>query len=120
MIAELPDDILQLICDELLAARDFATLYNCAQTSKRLAQCALSDLYRIYNETTDDDEEAEGFHNVAQLELFVQRWAIKWRSIALSTLNETSFPYYRYIRALDLRDLGNLLSDERFRGKIER
>lgn len=30
------------------------------------------------------------------------------------------FPYSRYLRALDLRDLESLLEDDRFRGKIEK
>lgn len=46
MVEDLPDDIIQLVCDQLLAQRDFATLYNCAVSSKRLAPCALSDIYR--------------------------------------------------------------------------
>ncbi|KAL9049298.1 MAG: hypothetical protein Q9162_007291 [Coniocarpon cinnabarinum] len=119
MIIALPDDILQLICDALLAQRDLATLYNCAVSCKRLAPCALSDIYRIYNEPTDEDEEAEA-QNAAQLELSVQRWAIRWRTIALSALNLTLFPYNRYLRSLDLRDLANLINDERFRGKIDK
>lgn len=42
----LPDDILTLISDELLAQRDFSTLYNIVVASKSLALCSLPHLYR--------------------------------------------------------------------------
>lgn len=34
-----------------------------------------------------------------------------WRTIILSSLNKTLYPYSRYIRALNLRDLNLLLTD---------
>lgn len=58
--------------------------------------------------------------SLAEQELTTQRWSILWRSIILSTFEQTVFPYSRYLRALDLRDLESLIEDERFRGKIER
>jgi hypothetical protein len=47
MSLELPDDILQLICVELRIAEDWATLFNCAVTSKSFAPLALLQLYRF-------------------------------------------------------------------------
>lgn len=48
----------------------------------------------------------------------VQRWSILWRTIILSALGKTLHPYCRHLRLLDLRDLGDLLDDDKFRGKI--
>lgn len=50
--------------------------------------------------------------------LLVQKWSIMWRSIVLSSLNKTLYPYCRYMRVLDLRDLEYLLEDPKFRGHI--
>lgn len=46
MDLQLPEDILHLICEELRQRQDFATLFNCAVSSKQLAPLALSNLYR--------------------------------------------------------------------------
>ncbi|KAF2191035.1 hypothetical protein K469DRAFT_362915 [Zopfia rhizophila CBS 207.26] len=48
----------------------------------------------------------------------VQKWAILWRSIIASSLDGTLFPYCRYIKTLDFRDLGYLLDDDQFKGKL--
>lgn len=45
---------------------------------------------------------------------------ILWKSIIASALDATLFPYCRYIRALDLRDLENLLEDEQFSAKVSK
>lgn len=42
------------------------------------------------------------------------KWAIMWRSIILSSLGKTSFPYSQYIRTLRLQDLYELLSEGKF------
>jgi len=52
--------------------------------------------------------------------LMVQKWSILWKSIIASSLEATLFPYGRYIRALDFRDLENLLEDEQFKVKISK
>ncbi|GAB1213645.1 hypothetical protein ATERTT37_002795 [Aspergillus terreus] len=46
------------------------------------------------------------------------KWALMWRSIVLSTLNQTYLPYYTYIRYLDYDDLVGLLDAPGFTGKI--
>lgn len=49
----------------------------------------------------------------------VQKWSILWRTIVSSALGQTIFPYVKHLRTLDLRDLGELLDDDKFRqGKI--
>lgn len=52
--------------------------------------------------------------------LMVQKWSILWRSIIASSLKSTLFPYCRYIKALDFRDLENLFEDDKFRAKISK
>lgn len=55
---------------------------------------------------------------LAQRLLTNQRWSILWRSIIASSQDATLFPYCRYIRTLDFRDLGNLLDEDQFRNKL--
>jgi hypothetical protein len=51
----------------------------------------------------------------------VQKWSILWRTIVASALGHTLYPYVKHLRTLDLRDLGELLDDDKFRqGKISR
>ncbi|CAD0046837.1 unnamed protein product [Aureobasidium pullulans] len=106
----LPPDVWQLLFDELAARNDFSSLYNCAVSSKHLAGSgALANLYRGGNEASPLQEQ----------ETAVQRWSILWRTILLSCTEETLFPYCHYLRVLDLRDLHELLDDDKFRGKIQ-
>ena len=44
---ELPDDVLHLICEQLGAQKQFATLYRCALSSHRFSEPALKTLYRL-------------------------------------------------------------------------
>ena len=55
---------------------------------------------------------------LATKQLMVQRWSILWRSIVASALDTTLFPYCRYIKLLDFRDLRYLLEDDQFKGKV--
>ena len=57
---------------------------------------------------------------VVQQEQIVRKWSQLWRSIILSSLNKTAFPYCRYIRALNFRDLRYLLEDPKFKGETAR
>jgi hypothetical protein len=52
--------------------------------------------------------------------LTIQKWSILWRSIVASSLDATLFPYCRYIRSLDFRDLGYLLDDDQFRATVSK
>ena len=47
-------------------------------------------------------------------ERITMKWAIMWRSIILSSLGKTLFPYSQYIRTLKLQDLHELLSEGKF------
>ena len=44
----------------------------------------------------------------------VKRWTGLWRTIILSSLGKTLYPYSQYIRTLNLEDLGELLTDRDF------
>ena len=51
----------------------------------------------------------------ATQERITMKWASMWRSIILSGLDRTLFPYSHFIRILKLQDLRDLLIDEKFR-----
>ena len=106
---QLPQDILHLICEELYHSQDYATLFNAAVSSRTLAELAIPPLYRKHGQNLQGDEEAGGLNSNAQQELNVQRWAIAWRSVILSAMGMTLFPYCQYLRTLELRDLQSLL-----------
>ncbi|KZF22749.1 hypothetical protein L228DRAFT_260889 [Xylona heveae TC161] len=122
MTITLPDDVLHLICEELWLQRDFNTLFQCAVSSKVLAAPALASLYRMHNAApvTYSGSEERGLGNAVLAEQIVRKWVLLWRSIILSSMKKTLFPYCRYIRTLDLRDLVNLFEDSRFKGKIRK
>lgn len=50
-------------------------------------------------------------------EQLIGKWASMWRSLILSSLGKTLFPYSKYVRTLSLQDLEYLLQDARFLGK---
>ncbi|KAI5919285.1 hypothetical protein F4810DRAFT_511543 [Camillea tinctor] len=101
----LPQDIILLICQELAACRDFATLFRCALVSHRVAGIALEQLYRI-----DGESFRENKTPTARL----------WRSIILSSVGKTAYPYCTYIRALSLGDLEESLEDARTNKDVRR
>ncbi|KAL6706590.1 hypothetical protein ACN47E_005346 [Coniothyrium glycines] len=117
----LPDDILHLLCEELANQEQFDTLFNCACASRKLAVPALTHLYRSHHQAPvrGGGEDLYGLPAATKL-LTIQRWSILWRSIIASSLNDTLFPYCRYIRSLDFRDLGYLLDDDQFRAKVSK
>lgn len=129
----LPADILHLLCTELANQLDFSTLYRCAVSGKDFANAgALSNLYRhvslsrsCYTSNSvrvcnDSPVRSGGNEAISfpEQELVVQRWSILWRTIILSAFGKTLYPYCRYLRVLDLRDLTDLLDDDKLRGKI--
>lgn len=117
MATTLPDDVLYLICDELGERRDFGTLFSCSTASKSLGDAALRVLYRTqrYNALADEVSETTLF---AEQESVTSKWSIMWRTILLSCMDQTLIKYVQYIQSLDMRDLSNLLQEERFRGRI--
>jgi len=48
----------------------------------------------------------------------IRKWSLLWRSIILSCMGKTLFPYCRYIRELNLSDLEALFESSKFRGNI--
>ncbi|EMD60963.1 hypothetical protein COCSADRAFT_202308 [Bipolaris sorokiniana ND90Pr] len=119
--AVLPDDILHLLCEELASQEQFDTLFNCACASRALAVPALTQLYKSHHlaPVRGGGEDLYGLPAATNL-LTIQKWSILWRSIVASSLGATLFPYCRYIRSLDFRDLGYLLEDDQFRAKISK
>jgi hypothetical protein len=147
MSAALPDDILHVLCEHLADQKQFDTLFSCATASRALAVPALTNLYRyvhtagigkLYYLTCAEEwsmkltlfsshHEAPVIGGADHLGvplatklLMVQKWSIMWKSLIASSIGETLFPYCRYIRALDFRDLENLLDDDQFKGKISK
>ncbi|KAA8615465.1 hypothetical protein PtrSN002B_001560 [Pyrenophora tritici-repentis] len=117
----LPDDILHLLCEELANQEQFDTLFNCACSSRALAVPALTHLYKSHHlaPVRGGGEDLYGLPAATKL-LTIQKWSILWRSIVASSLDATLFPYCRYIRSLDFRDLGYLLDDDQFRAKVSK
>ncbi|KAF2139349.1 uncharacterized protein K452DRAFT_275565 [Aplosporella prunicola CBS 121167] len=114
---QLPDDVLHLFCAELAHQRDFDSLFQCALVGKCLALPALTYLYRCHHLSPVRDGGSEAVA-LSQQALMVQKWSIMWRSIIASGLDMTLFPYCRYIKVLNLRDLQYLLEDDKFRGAL--
>ncbi|KAH7077793.1 hypothetical protein BKA63DRAFT_532260 [Paraphoma chrysanthemicola] len=114
----LPDDILHLLCEELADQDQFDTLFNCACSSRVLAVPALTHLYRSHHQAPVRGGGDDLYSLPPAIKLLtIQRWSILWRSIIASALDATLFPYCRYIKSLDFRDLGNLLDEDQFRNK---
>lgn len=138
-MASLPDDILYMICSQLWERRDFDTLYQCVCAGKQLAVPALTNLYR-YGSALSLLKSAQellanlfSMHDVAPVtsggsdevetskkEQLTMQWAGLWRTIILSSLGKTLFPYSRYVRRLNLQDLEELLQDRSFRDTISK
>ena len=53
-------------------------------------------------------------------EQIITKWAGLWRTMILASLGKTIFPYTKYIRTLNLQDLGELFFDPKFRSKLNR
>ncbi|RMY35279.1 hypothetical protein D0865_13953 [Hortaea werneckii] len=127
-VQALPADLWHLITSELadraiqaesqeLARPEYAALCNCILSSKFLASAgALVALYR-------SPVKGGGGENIsfAEQDVMVMKWSVLWRTIVLSTLGKTFYPYCRHLRGLDLRDLSWLLDrldEPKFRGKV--
>ncbi|QIW95690.1 hypothetical protein AMS68_001208 [Peltaster fructicola] len=115
----LPPDVLHLLCDELSARNDFSSLYNCLVSSRQIAASgAINALYRISHECfgrANPEGEPVEDAPAAEARQITQKNSILWRTIIMSALGQTSYPYYKHLRVLDLRDLSNMLQDDTFR-----
>jgi len=124
-VTMLPEEILSLICAELGWERDFRCLYNCARSSKSLADAALRTMYQYhelspaFNYTEDTvqqkDESFEGKQAASQR--YFRKWTVLWRSIICSSLepSTTYKPYCRYLRIIDFRNLSDMVESTHFR-----
>lgn len=138
-MASLPDDLLYMICSQLWERRDFDTLYQCVCAGKQLAVPALTNLYRYWSAISSLERfrmllaDISSMHDIAPVtsggsdevetskkEQLTMQWAGLWRTIVLSSLDKTLFPYSRYVRRLNLQDLEELLQDRSFRDSISK
>ncbi|KAK4146153.1 uncharacterized protein C8A04DRAFT_9985 [Dichotomopilus funicola] len=96
-----PQEIWWLVSLEVAARRDFGSLFLLARLSKGMARLALPELYAIH-----DMSPAINAHI-----LNVETSICLWRSIIISSLGTTMFPYCCWIKALLLGGLHSQLED---------
>ncbi|GES57424.1 hypothetical protein ATEIFO6365_0001071200 [Aspergillus terreus] len=120
----LAGDTLYMILDILGDERDYNSLFQCALASKCFTEHSLAVLYKLYNISpvrsggAEDEQLRFPRMTATRGDVATWKWALMWRSIVLSTLNQTYLPYYTYIRYLDYDDLTGLLDAPGFTGKI--
>ncbi|KAI9729715.1 MAG: hypothetical protein M1834_006666 [Cirrosporium novae-zelandiae] len=124
MVPFLPNDILDIICEQLWHQGDFNTLFNCAVSCKRLVTPAVKSLYRMHDVapvTYSGRDETELSRREGKWQnQTVRKWAQLWRSIVLSAFDQTFLRYCQYIRGFDLGDLASLFEDSCFRGDVDK
>ncbi|RAL11604.1 uncharacterized protein BO97DRAFT_369990 [Aspergillus homomorphus CBS 101889] len=127
----LADDVICMILDILGDEIDHNSLFQCALSSRYLTAHSLSVLYKVCHASavrgggTEDEHflkprrfPATATSFKGEIDPAIRKWALLWRSIALSSLDQTYLPYYGYLRYLDLDDLGDLLKDPKFTGQV--
>ena len=77
---------------------------------------AIASMHDVAPVTSGGSDEVE----TPKKEQLTMQWASLWRTIVLSSLGKTLFPYSKYVRRLDLQDLQELLQDNKFRDSISR
>ncbi|KAI1410551.1 hypothetical protein F5Y13DRAFT_202031 [Hypoxylon sp. FL1857] len=97
----LPQEILLLLCQELAARCDFGTLFSCSLVSRRVASIACEQMYSIQELSP------------ASTSLRPSDRCELWRSIILSSIGKTAFPYCTYLRTMSLGNLEECLYHER-------
>ncbi|KAK1087198.1 hypothetical protein LTR33_001184 [Friedmanniomyces endolithicus] len=107
----LPADLFHLLSTELAHRLDFATLFNCVASSKYLGNAgSVSALYRIsLGDQSPSRSNVMDNLSPAESDIALMRWSILWRTVILSALGKTMYPYCRHLRSLDLRDFSALL-----------
>ena len=82
-------------------------------------------MHEVSPVTSGSDEDQISTHHkityaakLRQQERMTRKWAVLWRTLILSSLHKTLYPYSTYIRTLNLQDLEELLQDGRFRAKV--
>jgi len=76
----------------------------------------LFSMHDVAPVTSGGSDEVE----TSKKEQLTMQWAGLWRTIILSSLGKTLFPYSRYVRRLNLQDLEELLQDRSFRDTISK
>ncbi|KAI1002021.1 hypothetical protein K3495_g6183 [Podosphaera aphanis] len=134
MFHDIPPEVLNLIFKQLEHNRNFSTLYAAALSCKRLADVALPWLYRHSDSVAfgREDHVHEGFGTPWELNSYflspeshqeyhkyrslryVARQTRLWKSILLSSRDQTAYPYCLYIRSLNF-NLNALESYDFFR-----
>ncbi|KAK9781602.1 hypothetical protein SCAR479_01473 [Seiridium cardinale] len=99
--ATLPQDIVLLLCQELTFRIDFSTLFQCSLVSRRVASLALEQLYGMHELSPIHGAETFSLTKLARL----------WKSILLSSIGQTAYPYCTYVQSLSLGNYGSLLED---------
>ena len=79
-------------------------------------EAPVTDAYNDEIEMAPHERTSQAAYEKGQEQL-IGKWASMWRSLILSSLGKTLFPYSKYVRALKLQDLEYLLQDIRFLGK---
>src|SRR5699024_6465433 len=112
--------------DDSLSVRDNMTTLYIYSSSANLVIRRLYDTAPVTGGGGTEDEQIKARRagdSVAsakrEQERTIWKWALMWRSIILSALDQTYLPYYSYIRQLNLDDLSELLSHSGFKGKIK-
>ncbi len=75
-----------------------------------------SRMHDVAPVTSGGSDEVE----TSKKEQLTMHWAGLWRTIVLSSLDKTLFPYSKYVRRLNLQDLEELLQDRSFKNAISR
>lgn len=115
----IPQEIWWLVCQDLQKQQDFKNLFRCGLVCKGWALHALPLLYRyetpiafaranadvhsINDPTSSDDVGTTTYGKFP--------WAEMWRSIILSSIGVTAYPYCLWLKSLGLSDLEFLLND---------
>ncbi|KAI0393118.1 hypothetical protein F5Y17DRAFT_433759 [Xylariaceae sp. FL0594] len=91
-LLSLPPEILLQICRQVGDCHDYKTLYRLAQVNRSIAGIAIQELYR-------------GLDDIFGLQHYPLRNVCYWRSLVLSSLGATLYPYCTYLRLLHLTGL---------------
>ena len=96
-----PPEIWWLVCQEFAARRDSGGLFLCARLGKGIARLALPELYAIHDQLS----------NIMIPDFVTETSICFWRSIIVSGLSKTLFPYCCWIKILKLGSIQSLLED---------
>ncbi|KAL2164341.1 hypothetical protein VTH06DRAFT_3557 [Thermothelomyces fergusii] len=95
-----PREIWWLVAKELASRLDFDGLFSLARVSRGVAGLALPELYAVHDRSPAIDAHVD-----------VEQFICLWRSLILSSLGKTLFPYCCWIKALRLGTFGSQLED---------